>query len=120
MTLMTFLLDVLIIFVFVLWFWLLITVMSDLFRRDDVGGFRRVAWLVFLVVLPYLGVFAYLLAQGGKMAERNVAHAAQARDELRHIVGYSIADELKKLEELKASNAISPEEYARLRARAIA
>lgn len=119
MTFLTFFLDVLIIFVFIMWFWLLITVMGDLFRRDDVGGFGKVIWVLFLIFLPYLGVFAYLLTQGGKMAERNAAQAAQARDQLRHIVGYSTADEIEKLEKLKASGAISADEYARLRARAL-
>jgi hypothetical protein len=115
-----FLLDVMIIFVFVMWFWLLITVMGDLFRRDDVGGFGKVLWVIFLVFLPYLGVFAYLITQGGKMAERNAANAARARDQLRDIVGFSTADELEKLAKLKADGAISGDEYARLRARVVA
>lgn len=103
-----------------MWFWLLITVMGDLFRRDDVGGFGKVLWVIFLVVLPYLGVFAYLMTQGGKMAERNAANAARVRDQLRDIVGFSAADELEKLDKLKANGTISAEEYGRLRARAVA
>ena len=113
---MTFLLDVMIIFIFIMWFWLLITVMGDLFRRDDVGGFGKVIWVIFLVLLPYLGVFAYLLTQGGGMAKRNMAQAEKARDQLRSIVGFSAADELEKLDKMKAAGTISAEEHTKLRA----
>ncbi|MBC7520100.1 MAG: SHOCT domain-containing protein [Sandarakinorhabdus sp.] len=119
MTFMTFLLDVMIVFVFIMWFWLLITVMGDLFRRDDVGGFGKVLWVIFLVMLPYLGVFAYLLTQGGSMAQRNIAQADKARDQLRSIVGFSAADEIEKLDRLKAAGNITADEYTRLRARAL-
>nr|WP_310524653.1 SHOCT domain-containing protein [Polymorphobacter sp.] len=119
MTFATFLLDVLIIFVFIMWFWLLITVMGDLFRRDDVGGFGKVIWIIFLVLLPYLGVFAYLLTQGSGMAQRNMAQADKARDQLRSIVGFSAADEIEKLDKLKAAGTISADEYTKLRARAL-
>ena len=119
MTLMTFLLDVMIVFIFIMWFWLLITVMSDLFRRHDVGGFGKVIWVIFLVVLPYLGVFAYLLTQGGGMAKRNMEQSEKAREQLRSFVGFSAADELEKLDKMKASGAITADEYARLRARAL-
>ena len=112
-----FLTDVFAVFVFVLWFWLLISVISDLFRRHDVSGFGKIIWVILLVVLPYIGIFAYLLTQGRGMAARNEARARDARDELRHIVGYSYADEIEKLERLKKANTISDQEYARLRAR---
>ncbi|MBY0320493.1 MAG: PLDc N-terminal domain-containing protein [Reyranella sp.] len=105
------------IFIFILWFWLFITAASDLFRRQDISGFGKVIWVIFLIVLPYIGIFAYILTQGGGMAERNRAQARQARDELRQVVGFSIADELTKLERLMAEKSISKEEYARLRAR---
>ena len=120
MTFMTFLLDVLIIFVFIMWFWLLITVMSDLFRRDDVGGFAKVIWVIFLVLLPYIGVFAYLLTQGQGMAKRNMAQAEAARDQLRSIVGFSAADEIEKLDKLKAAGSITADEYASMRGRLLA
>jgi len=112
-----FLTDVFAVFVFVLWFWLLISVISDLFRRHDVSGFGKIVWVILLVVLPYIGIFAYLLTQGRGMAARNEARARDARDELRHIVGYSYADEIEKLERLKKANTISEQEYTRLRAR---
>ncbi len=77
-----FLVDVFAIFIFVLWFWLLITVIGDLFRRHDVSGFGKAVWVIFLVVLPYLAVFVYLISQSRGMAERNAQRAQQARDEL--------------------------------------
>ena len=120
MPFLTFLLDVFIIFVFVLWFWLLITVIGDLFRRHDVGGFGKVIWVLFLLFLPFLGVFMYLLTQGSGMAKRGAEQVAHARDELRHIVGFSAADEIAKLDKLKADGKLTDAEYASLRAKALA
>jgi hypothetical protein len=111
--------DVFAVFIFVLWFWLLITVASDLFRRHDVSGLGKTLWVILLIVLPYIGVFAYLLTQGRSMAERNNARVRQARDDLREAVGFSAADEIEKLDRLKQKGAISDQEYARLRARAV-
>ena len=108
-----------VVFIFVLWLWLLISVIGDLFRRDDVGGFAKVLWIIFLVLLPYLGVFAYILTQGRGMGERSVAQARQAQKDLREFVGFSPADELKKLDELKAAGTITAEEHAKLRAKVI-
>src|SRR6516225_6252244 len=101
-TFTNFLTDVFAIFLFVLWFWLLITVLGDLFRRGDVSGFAKALWVIFLVVFPYLGVFIYLISQGRGMAERNSQAARQARSELRQMVGYSAADEIEKLDRLKS------------------
>jgi hypothetical protein len=112
-----FLLDVLAIFVFVLWFWLLITVIGDLFRRHDISGWGKAIWVIALILFPYLGVFIYLISQSRGMAERNMQRAQQARDELRHVVGFSAADEIEKLERLKNAGTISNEEYTRMRAR---
>jgi predicted membrane channel-forming protein YqfA (hemolysin III family) len=114
-----FLVDIFSIFIFVLWFWLLITVFGDLFRRRDISGLGKVIWVIALVVFPYLGVFIYLISQHRGMAERQQQRTQQARDELRQVVGYSVADELEKLERLKKSNMISNEEYSRLRTRAV-
>jgi Phospholipase_D-nuclease N-terminal len=111
--------DVFAVFMFVLWFWLLITVASDLFRRHDVSGVGKTLWVILLILLPYIGVFAYILTQGRSMAERNNARAQQARDDLRHAIGFSAADEIEKLELLKQKGTISDQEYARLRARAV-
>jgi hypothetical protein len=111
--------DAFAVFMFILWFWLFITAASDLFRRDDISGFGKVLWVILLIVLPYIGIFAYILTQGGGMAARNRAHALRAREELRKDVGFSVADELAKLDRLKSENAISSDEYNRLRARLV-
>jgi hypothetical protein len=114
-----FIADAFAVFVFILWFWLFITAASDLFRRNDISGFGKVLWIILLIILPYVGIFAYILTQGRGMADRNRAQARQARDELRQMVGFSPADELTKLERLVADKSISKEEYARLRARIV-
>jgi Phospholipase_D-nuclease N-terminal len=118
-TFTNFVADAFAIFVFVLWFWLFVTVSSDLFRRRDVSGFAKVLWVILLIVLPYIGIFAYLLTQGRGMAERNEARAQQARDDLRQVVGFSAADEIEKLNRQKSTGAISEQEYGRLRARLV-
>ena len=118
-TFSNFLADILSIFIFVLWFWLLITVFGDLFRRHDISGWAKVIWVIVLIIIPYLGIFIYLVSQHRGMAERQQQRAQQARDELRQVVGYSAADEIEKLERLKNSGTISNEEYTRLRARAV-
>jgi predicted membrane channel-forming protein YqfA (hemolysin III family) len=118
-TFTNFVADVFSIFMFVLWFWLLITVFGDLFRRHDISGWAKVVWVIVPIVFPYLGIFIYVISQHRGMAERQSQRAQQAREELRHVVGFSVADELEKLERLKNSGTISNEEYSRLRARAV-
>ena len=114
-----FLMDALAIFVFVVWFWLLITVFADLFRRHDISGWIKAIWVIAVVVFPYIAVLAYLIFQGGSMAGRNVEQAQQARDERRRVVGFSVADEIQKLDGLKKAGSISDAEFARLRARLV-
>jgi hypothetical protein len=114
-----FLMDALAIFVFILWFWLLITVASDLFRRHDISGWGKAIWIIAWLVVPYLGVFVYLILQGRGMAERNTQQAQQARDELRRVVGFSAADEIEKLDRLKKAGSISDAEFTRLRAKLV-
>ncbi len=118
-TFRNFLMDALAIFVFVVWFWLLITVASDLFRRHDISGWTKALWVIALVVVPYIGVFAYLIFQGEGMTERGARQAQEARDELRRVVGFSAADEIEKLDRLKKAGSISDAEFARLRARLV-
>src|SRR5215469_10265551 len=79
-----FLLDVFAIFVFVLWFWLLITVIGDLFRRHDISGFGKAIWVIALILIPYFTVLIYLISQSRGMAERNAQRMQHAREELRH------------------------------------
>src|SRR5215470_16649990 len=118
-TFSNFLADVFSVFIFVLWFWLLITVLADLFRRHDISGWVKAIWVIVLIIFPYLGIFIYLIAQHRGMAERQSQQVQQAREDMRHFVRYSVADELEKLERLKNSGTISNEEYMRLRARAV-
>src|SRR5215471_10721500 len=118
-TFRNFLADVLAIFVFVVWFWLLITVFSDLFRRHDISGWGKAIWIIALIVFPYLGIFAYLITQATGMAERSSQQAQQTREELRKVVGFSVADEIEKLDRLKKSGSITDQEFARLRAKLV-
>src|SRR5215469_4465987 len=115
-----FLMDALAIFAFVVWFWLLITVASDLFRRHDISGWIKAIWVIAWIVFPYLGVLVYLIFQGRGMAERNVQQAEQARDDLRRVVGFSVADEIEKLNKLKQAGSISDAEFTQLRAKLVA
>jgi TRAP-type C4-dicarboxylate transport system permease small subunit len=114
-----FLMDALAIFVFIVWFWLAITVFSDLFRRHDISGWIKAIWVIAVIVFPYLAVLAYLIFQSRGMAERRVEQAQQARDELRRVVGFSAADEIQKLDGLKKAGSISDAEFTRLRTRLV-
>jgi hypothetical protein len=118
-TFANFLANALAVFLFIVWFWLLIVVFGDLFRRQDISGWGKAAWVIGLLVFSYLGLFVYLITQGRGMAERNSQQAQQTRDELRRVVGFSVADEIGKLEGLKKSGSITEEEFARLRAKLV-
>ena len=107
------------IFLFVVWFWLLIMIFSDIFRRHDIHGGVKTLWVIFVIVLPFLGIFVYLITQSKGMAERNIAQAQAQQEQLRQIVGTSSADEIMKLDQLKASGSITDEEYQKMRAKAI-
>jgi cbb3-type cytochrome oxidase subunit 3 len=114
-----FLMNMLGVFAFVVWFWLLVVIYGDLFRRHDISGWGKALWVIALVLFSYLGIFAYLITQGRGMAERNAQQAQQARDELRRVVGYSVADEITKLDQLKKSGSITDDEFKRLRAKLV-
>ncbi|MGX0966305.1 hypothetical protein AB7M63_006754 [Bradyrhizobium japonicum] len=114
-----FLMDIIAVFAFVVWFWLLIVIYGDLFRRHDISGWGKALWVLALVLTSYLGIFAYLITQGRGMAERSAEQAQRAREELRHIVGFSVADELSKLDQLKQSGSITDAEYGRLRTKLV-
>ena len=109
-TFRNFVADAFAIFMFVLWFWLFVSVANDLFRRHDISGWAKVIWVIALIFFSYIGIFAYILTQGRGMAERNQAQL---------VAGFSAADEIEKLDRLKAAGSISEQEYARLRARAV-
>jgi len=114
-----FLANMIAVFVFVVWFWLLVVIYGDLFRRHDMSGWGRALWVLALVLTSYLGIFAYLITQGKGMAERNAQQTQQAREELRRVVGYSVPDEITKLEKLKKSGSITDDEFRRLRAKLV-
>jgi hypothetical protein len=116
-TFTNFVADAFAVFMLILWFWLLITISGDLFRRHDVSGFGKVLWVILLIVLPYVGIFAYIFTQGRGMAERN--RAKEAQDGLRQSAGFSAADEIEKLNRLKSTGSISEQEYTRLRTRIV-
>ena len=118
-TFRNFLTDVFAVFMFVLWFWLLIIVIGDLFRRHDISGWGKAIWVIVLIVFPYLAIFAYLITQSRGMAERSSRQAQQARDELRSVVGFSVADEIEKLDRLRKSGSITDQEFARLRTKLV-
>jgi Short C-terminal domain/Phospholipase_D-nuclease N-terminal len=115
----------LIFFFWVIWFWLLITVFSDIFRRHDLSGVAKAGWIVFAIVLPYLGVFIYLITQSRHMAERNVRAAEAARaqfDEHVRSVASSggAAAEIDKAKQLLDSGAITQPEYEAIKQKALA
>jgi len=96
-----------------------VVIYGDLFRRHDISGWGKAFWVIGLVVFSYLGILAYLITQGRGMAERNAQQAQQAREELRRVVGFSVADEITKLDQLKKSGAITDAEFQRLRAKLV-
>jgi|SRR5580704_1395614 hypothetical protein len=118
-TFSNFLMDVLAIFAFVVWFWLLVVIFGDLFRRHDISGLGKALWVIALVLTSYLAILAYLITQGRGMAERNMEQARHAREELRRVVGYSVADEITKLDQLKKSGSITDAEFQRLRTKLV-
>jgi hypothetical protein len=119
-TFRNFLADAFTVFMFVLWFWLLIRVIGDLLRRGDISGWGKAIWVIALIVFPYIAILAYIISQSRGMAERRSQQAQQARENLRNVVGFSVADEIGKLDQLKKSGAISDQEFTRLRAKLVA
>ena len=108
------------IFLFVVWFWLLISIFSDVFRRHDIHGGVKALWIIFVIVLPFLGIFIYLITQSKGMAERSMQQAQAQREQLREYVGStSSADELVKLDQLKAGGSLTDDEYQKMRAKII-
>jgi hypothetical protein len=110
-------------FMFFIWIWLLIVVFSDLFRSHDLSGWAKAVWILFVIVLPYLGVLVYLIARGHKMAE-HAQEAAKAQDQAaRQYIqsvtasGGSPADELAKIADLKSKGVISDAEFEQAKAK---
>ncbi|WP_035804859.1 SHOCT domain-containing protein [Kitasatospora mediocidica] len=118
------------IFLWVLWFMLLFRVFADLFRDDTVNGWGKAGWSVFVIILPFLGVFVYLIVRGKGMGQREIAKAQQADQDFRAYVREAAdtgtgskagtADELDRLAELRRRDDITQEEYERAKARVLA
>ena len=105
-------------FLFIIWIWLLIIVFMDIFRSHDLGGGAKALWVIFVIILPFLGVFVYLIARGSKMQERAAQQAAQQQKAFDQYVrqtagtaGSSSADQLSKLADLKSQGVISDAEF---------
>ena len=112
-------------FLWVIWFWILIRVLADVFRRDDLSGWGKAAWTVFVIVLPFLGVFIYLIAHGGDMGKRDVEQAqasqAQLDDHVRSVsASGGAATEIEKAKQLLDSGAITQPEFDAIKAKAVA
>jgi hypothetical protein len=108
---------------FFIWIWLLILVFSDIFRSPDLGGWAKAIWTIFVIIVPYLGVFVYLIARGHKMGE-HAAAAATAADEAQRAYIQSVvnnagspADELAKAAELKDKGLLSEDEFQAMKAK---
>jgi hypothetical protein len=114
----------LVFFAWVIWFWLLISVLGDVFRRHDLSGGGKVGWTLFVIFLPLLGVLVYLGTQSKHMAERNVQHAraaqAQMDDRVRSVAGGGAAAEIEKAQQLLDRGAISQVEFEQLKQKALA
>jgi hypothetical protein len=121
----SFLWDMLLVFAFVIWFWLLITVFSDIFRRHDTSGFAKVLWMIFVILVPYFGVFIYLIANHEGMTERSVKQAqaqqAQMDQYVKSVAGSGgAAAEIETAKGLLDSGAISQAEFDSIKAKALA
>jgi hypothetical protein len=111
-------------FLFFIWIWLLITVFSDIFRSTDLSGWGKALWTIFVILVPYLGVFVYLIARGHKLQEHAMqAGQAQAEANRRYIQsvsgGSSTADEIAQLADLKAKGLITEAEFQAGKAKAL-
>ena len=112
-------------FMWILWFWLLFTVFGDLFRRHDVGGWAKAGWTFFVIVLPFLGVFVYLIAEGKGMAERNLEHAQAAQAHMDNYVrsvasSGNASEQIAQAKGLLDSGAITQTEFDQIKAKALA
>ena len=112
---------------FIIWIWLVIAIFTDLFRSDDLGGGSKALWAIFLIVLPYLGVFIYLIVRGKKMGEHAMADAqaqdAKQRAYIQSVAGSggsSTAGEITHLAELRDAGTLSEQEFQQAKAKLLA
>ena len=116
----------LVFFAWVILIWLLIVVFMDLFRRHDIGGWGKAGWTIFVLVLPYIGIFCYLIFEGRGMAERSAERASQTQAQMDSYVrsvagsGGNPAEQIAKAKELLDSGTITQDEFDKLKAAALA
>ncbi len=114
----------LIFFCFVVWLWILFTVFADLFRRDDISGWGKAAWIIFVIVLPYLGVFVYLIAEHNGMSERTIQQQQAAKSQMdeyvRSVAQSDPTEQIAKGEELLKQGTINQAEFDQIKQRALA
>ena len=115
----------LVIFGWVIWFWLLIVIFGDLFRRHDIGGWAKAAWTIFVIVLPFIGVLIYMISQSKGMAERQTAQTQAAQTQFDQYVksvasDQSPATQIEKAKSLLDSGSITKDEFDEIKRRAIA
>jgi ABC-type multidrug transport system fused ATPase/permease subunit len=118
------LLTTLAIFFFVVWIWILITILMDLFRDHEMSGWGKAAWVFFLIFFPFITALVYLIVRGSGMRQRAVAEQVEAKKQFDQYVQQTAAsaspvDELKKLDEMKKSGSISDEDYEKLKAKIV-
>ena len=111
-------------FMFFIWILILFKVFGDLFRRRDIGGGMKTVWIIFVILLPFLGVFIYLIAEGHKMADRDMeqmqAAKAQQDEYIKSVAGSSPADQIAQAKQLLDSGAISQAEFDTMKQKALA
>ena len=116
----------LIFFAWIAWFMILFRVLADVFRRHDIGGGAKTLWIIFVIFLPFLGVFVYLISQGGEMTQRDVAQAANSQRQFDDYVRTVATDtggpaaEIERAKQLLDTGAISQAEFDSIKARALA
>jgi hypothetical protein len=110
-------------FLFIIWIWILIAIISDLFRRHDTSGWAKAAWLIFLIIIPYLGVLVYLIVEHKGMAERNVkqvqAQQSQFDDYVKSVAG-GPATEIANAQALLDKGTITQAEFDAIKTKALA
>jgi hypothetical protein len=115
--------SMIIFFFWVIWIWIVITVLIDIFRRHDIGGWAKAAWVIFVVILPWLGVLVYLIVEHDGMRERSIKQAQSQQqafdDRVRDAAGGGSAAEIAKAKELLDAGAITQEEFQALKAKAL-
>lgn len=115
--------SIFVLFLLIAWFWVLISVVADVFRSQDISGVAKALWIGFVITIPWLGVLVYIIARGDRMQEHAVDAMARAeetrRSYIRSVAQVSPADELAKLTELKEKGVLTEAEFAAQKARVL-